>query len=231
MPGIFVTDFAGLARVRLIQNEKYEWAVPVVDIADAIGYDRQALHQIINREPVMFEGFVNVTLTNLGPKGGRPNLVSVTEDGVNLLLMSLSPSRIKDEVKRQRVIAFKRWAAQTITRVRKGKLPETISPVLTDLFDLPARLRADAVRKIAQDEKVDPSTIYARLNKARLLCGRPIRTRSDRGNIDNPDEAAKILTYRQEHPDLSGPQLRVALGCVYSVASINRILKRSTSTP
>ena len=225
MPGVFRADFAGLAQVRLIQDGD-KWVVPVVDIAEAIGYDRQALHQIISREPEMFEGFVNVTLTNPGPQGGSPDITAVTQEGVNLLLVSLSPSRINDEVKRQRVIAFKRWAAKTLTAVQRGKFPEQPSPInLVDLFDLPARLRADAVRKLACEQEEHPCTIYGKINKAKKLAGIPIRSRSDKGKLARPEEAERARAYKAEHPDATGPQIHDALGCNYSVASINRILR------
>lgn len=69
IPGVFRANFAGLAQVRLIQDGD-RWVVPVVDIAEAIGYDRQALHQIINREPEMFEGFVKRNVDKLRASRG-----------------------------------------------------------------------------------------------------------------------------------------------------------------
>ena len=225
MPGVFRADFAGLAQVRLIQDGD-KWVVPVVDIAEAIGYHRSKLHAIIQRDPEMFDGFVTVTGTNPGPKGGRPELIAVTEKGVYLVLLGLSPSRIKSEAKRQRIIAFKRWAVKTLADAQRGKLPDRISPInLVDLFDLPARLRANAVRRLAGEQGVHPCTIYGKINKAKKLAGIPIRSRRDKGKLLRPEEVVRVRAYKAEHPDATGPQIKDALGCEYSAASINRILR------
>ncbi|WP_292420913.1 hypothetical protein, partial [Methanoregula sp.] len=105
--------------VRVVKRSK-EAMFPVVDIAGALGYDRQSLHDILNRNSALFVVFrrEGVTLTGSNPF----KYTCLTRDGVIALLSKIDYLRIKDPAKRQRIIEFQRWAAETLGKVMDGDL-------------------------------------------------------------------------------------------------------------
>ncbi len=103
--------------VRIVQGEK-DRMIPLVDIARAVGYDDRVLRSHIDREPALFAGMEGriVTMTPGGPQEVR----CLTRDGVIGILMKLSSSRIKNHEIRERVVAFQRWAIETLGKVMDG---------------------------------------------------------------------------------------------------------------
>jgi len=100
-----------------------EKQIPLGDIARAIGYSRQALHNIVNRYPEIFVKYrgVNVTLTPSG--GGEQETICLSTYGVVALLNHLDYRRIDDPVRRQRIVDFQIWCVETIGRMMDGEIP------------------------------------------------------------------------------------------------------------
>lgn len=126
--------------VRLIWKDGVP-VIPLVDISDAIGYDRSNLNHLLKRNDAVFEGMkmVVVMTTISGPK----EHVCLTRDGVIALLVKMDSQRIKEQEKKDRVVAFQRWAIETLGKVMDGKLqaPLTMSekyasfsPLIEDEF-------------------------------------------------------------------------------------------------
>lgn len=104
------------APVRVIQTTEGLTVFPIVDIAKAIGYSRQTLRQIINRNEDLFQGwFLKVMLPPSSPNGGRRDVMCVTKEGLMGLLLKIVPSRVKDAEKRERLIRFRCWAIEAAT--------------------------------------------------------------------------------------------------------------------
>lgn len=138
--------------VRIVKHGR-DAMFPVVDIAMALDYSRQALRQIIVRNSELFAGYRrdNVTLSEEQPF----NHICLSRDGVIILLTKLDYKRIKDPAKRQRIIEFQRWAAETLGKVMDGTIGQQRpwTNVLQDyvaaatmIHDLTGIDRTDAVR-------------------------------------------------------------------------------------
>lgn len=119
--------------VRIVKQGK-DAMFPIADIAGALKYDRQSLHGILERNSELFDGYrrVSVTLTGSDPT----KHTCLTRDGVIALLVKIDYQRIKDPTKRQRIIEFQRWAAETLGKVMDGTIgdPKT-SPWMPALKD------------------------------------------------------------------------------------------------
>lgn len=107
-----------------IAKDGREGMFPIRDIATALKYDRQALHQIIERNSEIFAEYrrVNVVFCDDPFKH-----TCLTRDGVIALISKLDYLRIKDPTKRQRIIEFQRWAAETLGKVMDGT--QTAAPM------------------------------------------------------------------------------------------------------
>lgn len=80
-------------------------AIPVVDIAENIGYTRSALTHAINRHTTLFNGFK--TFKGLDTRRGNQQGVCLNNIGVGRLLMVLSPSKINKAELKERLDAFR----------------------------------------------------------------------------------------------------------------------------
>jgi DNA-binding phage protein len=157
--------------------------MPLIDIAEAIKVERTTLFQLVKRNPKVFEGWVrlvDVTSTNPRPKGGRPDLLCATREWLIGILVKVSCDRVKDPIAQERIIAFQRWAIKTLTAVMEGRLPEQPFDFV-DILSLPGgRVRAQALRRIAQERGLSRSAIYKYLQHARAAAGLPATTRRRR---------------------------------------------------
>jgi hypothetical protein len=106
-----VFDFgAGNVDVSLLKTG--DVGISVVKLAEALGYDRQSLHDMINRDKVLRQYKVSVTLTT----GKIPRQTAFLERaGVFLVCAKLSSSRIKDPIRRKALQTFQRWAAEKLS--------------------------------------------------------------------------------------------------------------------
>jgi len=100
---------------------------------------------------------------------------------------------------------------------------------LFELLNLSGPERTRAIHALALERRVHPTTVYRWLSEARKAngLGRRRLPRSDRGEIARPDERFRILNYVKTHPGVSGPEIKKALRPKYSVASINRIVRKT----
>ncbi|GAA6761748.1 MULTISPECIES: hypothetical protein [Thermus] len=105
-----------------------EVAVPLARLAEAVGYDLGPLRGIVKRDPVLASYQSIVTIL----RDGVPHKTAFLQrPGVLGVLVKLSASRIQDPAKRQRVIAFQRWAFETLDRLLfEGAAPAPAQPPL-----------------------------------------------------------------------------------------------------
>lgn len=98
-----------------------------------------------------------------------------------------------------------------------------------ELLNLSGPQRTREIHALALERRVHVCTIYRWLSEARKAngLGRGRLPRADRGEIARPDERLRILNYVKEHPGVSGPEIKKALRLKYSVASINRIVRKT----
>lgn len=222
---IYRVNFLGTS-VRVIEKDG-NVLCPIVDIADAVSYSRQAIRQICIRNQDVLEDFTdNVALSVKKGRGGKYSMgnICLTHEGIIAVLFKIVSSRVKDSARRLVIINFQRWAVKTLTRVASGKVPIDLCPIhIAELFDIkPGHKLGAAVRKTAENENVCVTTIYNRLKKLR---GKPYKIGYRAGVYDHPEEVAKILAYKKDYPDAFGTQIQQVLNTQYTIASINMILK------
>lgn len=123
------------ADVRVIDSQIGK-AIPICDIARALGYDYNSLKGIIERNEELFaELMVSVTLTinsSQSTRGGKKNH-TITRDiemralnlfGVVGLLFKLDYNRIQDAEKRLSILRFQEWAIRVLGEATEQKQPQ-----------------------------------------------------------------------------------------------------------
>jgi len=142
-------------QVRIIRSIPKDASVPVNDIADALEYDRSALHQLLKRNEAVLSRFSSMVIitTEAGPR----EMVCLNRDGVMGLLMKLDFNRIKDESKRQTVIEFQVWAIETLGRIIDGEFHQ---PDFTPWAD-PAGEHLKYAKLISDSTGVKPGIAFA----------------------------------------------------------------------
>ncbi|VCU52908.1 hypothetical protein TTHN1_00663 [Thermus thermophilus] len=96
-------------------------AVPLVRLAEAVGYHRRKVHALVERDPVLSSYRVTVTVTR---EGMPVKTAFLQRPGVLGVMVKMSAARIQDPAKRERVIAFQRWAFETLDRLLfEGQAP------------------------------------------------------------------------------------------------------------
>ena len=89
--------------------------IPLVDLADAIGYTRRGLHQIAGMTRETLEGdLVNLSTGNQSQVGDKQGDLALIEHGVDLLLLKVPADRIKDPENRDKLIRYQRWLVKTL---------------------------------------------------------------------------------------------------------------------
>jgi len=120
-------------------------AVPLVRLAEAVGYDLKALRSLVERDPVL-QGFQRVVTTFSGNlKRAQTYLL---RPGVLGALVKISTRRIQDPAKRERIIAFQRWAFEALDRLLFEEFAPAPAPkahaALQPLFpSAPAKFKGD----------------------------------------------------------------------------------------
>ena len=104
--------------VRVVDEYDDRW-MPVADIATAIGYDRSGLKHLLKRNKELFAGLKGYAV--ISSPGGEQKNLCLNRDGVVGLLMKLDFLRIKDAGKREKVIAFQKWAVTVLSEKLAGK--------------------------------------------------------------------------------------------------------------
>ena len=106
--------------VRVVQQDGRAM-IPLVDIAEAIGYDRSALTKILKRNEGLFEGLTSRQYLST-QRGDRQETICLSKEGVVGLLMRAQPSRAKSEDYEKKIVAFQRWAIETLSKIIGGEI-------------------------------------------------------------------------------------------------------------
>lgn len=198
--------------IRIIHKPDKNAMIPVNDIADALGYDRQPIHSIIKRYTELFEPLQGIIVT-MTP-GGPQNTLCLKRDGVVGLLMRLDYNRIKDPARRSLIIEFQKWAIDTLGRIMGGdiKLPlpeyqnESIRAAMeafraADLNSMKATDRAALFRMIGKS--------FTTQTKPRLQSvapGAPISINADT-QAEREANAGKLLAWLKDEYVKQGDKL------------------------
>lgn len=125
MSAAMVLPFDG-HQVRVLgetRDGKYHRLIPLADVAEATGLDREGLRKIIKRNERVFAGWVLSVVTS--DNVGRPRLTtSLTRDGVIALLMKVATERVQDPAKQEAIIRFQRWSAEALGDVMESEVAE-----------------------------------------------------------------------------------------------------------
>ncbi|MGM8836696.1 helix-turn-helix domain-containing protein [Thermus sp. 93170] len=98
-----------------------EVAVPMARLGEVLGYERKNLYGLVDRDPVLS----NYRVVLMTTRDGVPHKTAFLQrPGVLGVLAKMDTSRIQDPAKRERVIAFQRWAFETLDRLLfEGQAP------------------------------------------------------------------------------------------------------------
>lgn len=190
-----------------------EVAVPLARLAEVVGYELEPLRALIKRDPVLISFHTIVTMV----RDGIPHKTAFLQrPGVLGALAKLSTARIKDPARRARVVAFQRWAFETLDRL----LFEGAAPAQAPLFTpapqtAPAAPRGDrqlAARLLVGEVLGPGGRLYTYSEIARLsgtpkttlyrLAGRlgvaHLRTHHPQPELRRTPELARILAQQAE---------------------------------
>ena len=115
-------SFQGIP-VRVVQHNGQPM-IPLNDIADGITHDRSGLRKLFHRNEEIvgkWSGKVNLAT----PQGTSQEQICLNHDGVTAMLMKVDFARVKDPVRRQRIIDFQEWAASTLSKIVKGEIVQS----------------------------------------------------------------------------------------------------------
>ncbi len=91
-----------------------EVAIPLARLVETTGLDRAAVYRLVERDPVLSSYRVVITART----AKVPTRTALLErPGVVGLLFKVSTNRIQEPEVRERVIAFQRWAVETLDRI------------------------------------------------------------------------------------------------------------------
>lgn len=200
--------------------------IPLIDVAIAIGVNRNYLFRVVRRNPKLFDGWLEpVTVTVTGSHRRNQQLLCATREGIIASLVKVSYDRIKDPAAQERIIAFQRWAIRTLTAIIDRRCPEQPFD-FTDCLSLPAgRLRARAIQRLALDAGISKTTAYKQLQLARLAAGLPPSTRLQRSDAGQPKDPAAYQTveaYWRAHPQESYRTIHRATGVPVGLCTVAR---------
>ena len=163
MSALITTETFHEIPVRIVQGENGPM-IPLVDIAVGIGYSKQAINQLYERnlELLKDDSQDNVMIT--GDQVTATPHICLTRDGVIGLLMKTNYQRIKDSAKREKILSFQKWAKTTLGKVMEGTL-QSSHPMLPPLSDaLKEELaRAEAMKIVGVDVGLAASVCMAKL--------------------------------------------------------------------
>jgi prophage antirepressor-like protein len=136
--------------IRAIEYKGEMW-IPLLDISEAWGLDRNTTTKIINRNPDIFDGLstvMNITGDVTSPSDNIGNaLKCVNEQGIYVLALKVSAGRIKNKDVKKKIIRFQKWVPELIQQFRRGDLISLTTirkpvEVISEQFDI-----ADSVVK------------------------------------------------------------------------------------
>jgi len=128
--------------VRVLDKDNQKW-MPLSDIAYCIGYDRSGLNKLVDQNSELFVGMKGMVVTTT--PGGSQELVCLNRDGVVGILMKLSYARIKDPVRKQKVVQFQKWAVGVLnSAIKNGGVPKEV--VATTTTSDPVKIANDCKR-------------------------------------------------------------------------------------
>lgn len=113
--------------IRIIDVDN-DLLLPVIDIAEAIGYDNDSMTRVIRRNAEVFEGFTRTVEMTVNGKLFTTRCVN--ESGLYLLFGKIDISRIKSEDAKDAIISFQRWIATTLKELRESRTVK-ITPMQT----------------------------------------------------------------------------------------------------
>jgi hypothetical protein len=93
--------------------------VIIKPVCEIIGLDWESQRQRINRHPVLAEG---ACIMEVPSGGGIQSTMVMTLEAFHAFLLTLHPDRIKDEVVRERIIAYQRTAFRVVFEHFHGPL-------------------------------------------------------------------------------------------------------------
>ena len=126
--------------------------IPVVDIVNALDYDRSNITRLMKRNEELFSPYKGVV--RMTTPGGDQDLVCLSETGIVGLLIKMDYTRVKDKGFRQKVLDFQKWSFKALAKANRGELVEReVSPLTTikeqlDLADI-AIERSDIPKEVA----------------------------------------------------------------------------------
>lgn len=153
---VTIESFQGI-RVRVVQHNGQPM-IPLNDIADGITHDRSGLRKLFHRNEEIvgkWSGKVNLAT----PQGTSQEQICLNHDGVIAMLMKVDYARVKDPVRRKRIIDFQEWAASTLSKIVKG---ETIPIPRDDAIEAMVRSHlniADAMVEFAHVDRGIMTTV------------------------------------------------------------------------
>lgn len=93
-------------------------SVPVVslsDIADYISHPKEALWRLIDGDTLLKEWSTIVVTSTVD--GKNREVMALTLDGFIGLMVKINPKRVKNVERRERILAFQRWAIPTLRKI------------------------------------------------------------------------------------------------------------------
>lgn len=123
-----VSQFSG-KNIRVIDEMDDFW-IPIVDIANAIGYNDRNLRATLSRNVELFKDFNRgITLTRRD-NGQSQEVICVNEQGFYMILAKINTNQIESEVVRNAIIEFNRWMVNEIKRIREDRAVK-LTPMAT----------------------------------------------------------------------------------------------------
>lgn len=124
--------------------------IPVIDLADKIGYSRSSLSNIIDKNAELFEGFT--IYETLETNGGPQRFLCVNSTGADRLILLMKPSKNRREIF-ERVEAFRAHAFGQLAESKREIVQVPTGPALdTEL---------QQARRIAELTGTDLKTMQA----------------------------------------------------------------------
>jgi len=149
--------------VRIVQGDIGPM-IPLVDIADGIGYAKQNILSLFERNSELLKEDSQDIIMITGDQVAPTPHTCLTRDGVIGLLMKTDYQRIKDPAKREKILSFQKWAKETLGKVMDGSLQASRSllPPLSDALK-EELARADAMTIIGVDRGLAASACMSKL--------------------------------------------------------------------
>lgn len=206
-----VEQFMGIP-VRIIKTESDEVIIPLIDIAKGVDYDSSGITRLYDRNSELLKDYAQTVVMTSGDQVAPTKHICVTKDGVIGILMKMDYIRIKNEDKRKRIVAFQKWAVDTITKIMKGE-PKTSNGTIA--FRVSEQLQiADAMSKYANVDR--GIAISMALSKVEFDTGADLTMWK---NTVQKEKVSKPIGY------LTATEIGRELGMGnHAGASINRIL-------